>query len=115
MTIDERELTARLSRVLDDEATARPDAVAERLRRARRAALAGPPPRAAWSGLRFVPAAVCATAIAGFVLFAELPQGPAQPPALFEDELLSAAAAAPELIADLEFYEWLEADGFHGG
>ena len=115
MTIDERELSARLKRVLDAEAAARPDAVSERLRRARRAALAGPPPRPVWFGTRFVPAAVCATAIAGFVLFAELPQGPAAPSVLLEDELLSAADADPELIADLDFYEWLEAHGFHGG
>ena len=113
MSLDERDSAARLARVLDAEAEARPAAVAARLRQARLAALAGPPP--ARFGTRFAPAAVCATALAGFLLFAELPQGPATAPALLEDELLSAAGPDADLIADLDFYEWLEADGFHGG
>lgn len=115
MTRDDRDLAARLRRVLDAEAAARPPAVTERLRRARLAALAGPPPRSGWLGVRLVPAAVCAIAVAGFLLFAALPPRPADPSALFEDELLGATGPDADLIADLDFYEWLEADGFRGG
>lgn len=115
MSIDEQDLAARLARVLDAEADAHPRDVADRLRRARLAALTGVPARPSWFGARLAPAAVCSVAIAGFLLFAELPQGPMNPPALFEDELIGAAGADADLIVDLDFYEWLEADGFHDG
>ncbi len=105
------ELTRRVRDALDEDVRSIELPIRRRLAQARATALARRPVRAPW----LMPAAGFATAASVLVLLLNVTHGPAGDfdthDVLFDTTL---AENELELIEDLEFYRWLDANGFAG-
>jgi hypothetical protein len=114
VTDGDREFLARVKRALDADADGLDALAASRLARARHRALDRiDGSRRAPGGL--IPAGVFAAGLTTAVILSQLSGGA---PAEFHERMLEFELAVPsesiELIEELEFYEWLQANGYTG-